>query len=123
MEKLSNGCWKLYFVQLSPKEGGNIVYKLGITEYKDVLHRFSLIVDKFNIKVLCSLIFTSKNKAESFENCFLSIYKEWPSKDELDKYDSLKGQGELRAMNNKEKMELLSFMFIIRNNSKNGIVL
>lgn len=83
MEKMLNGYWKLYFIQLSPKEGGNIVYKIGITEYKDVLHRFSDNIDEFNFKVLCSLIFTSKQKAEAFESLFLSIYKKWPPKDEL----------------------------------------
>lgn len=123
MDKMSNGCYKLYFIQLSPKDGGNIVYKIGITEYKDVLHRFSDNIDEFNFKVLCSLIFTSKQKAEAFESCFLTIYNNWPNNEELDKYNSLKGQGELRSMTNKEKMELLNFMFMLRNNSKNSIIL
>lgn len=120
---MSNGCYKLYFIQLSPKDGGNIVYKIGITEYKDVLHRFSNYIDEFNFKVLCSLIFTSKQKAEAFESCFLTIYNNWPKNEELDKYHSLKGQGELRYLTNKEKMELLNFMFMLRNNSKSAIVL
>lgn len=123
MEKMSNGCYKLYFIQLSPKEGGNIVYKIGITEYKDALHRFSSIIDQFNIKVLCTLIFKSKEKAEAFESLFLSIYNNWPSKEELDLYSSIIGQGEIRSMTNGEKMELLNFMFMLRNNSKNSIVL
>ena len=123
MDKMSNGCWKLYFIQLSPKDGGNIVYKIGVTEYKDVLHRFSNNIDKFNFKVLCSLIFTSELKAKSFESAFLSIYNTWPNNDELLRYDSLKGQGEIRAMNNTQKMELLNFMFMLRNNSKNSIIL
>lgn len=123
MDKMSNGCYKLYFIQLSPKDGGNIVYKIGITEYKDVLHRFSNYIDEFNFKVLCSLIFTSKEKAEAFESMFLTIYNNWPSNNELAKYDLLKGQGELRFLTNKEKMELLNFMFLLRNNSKSAIVL
>lgn len=123
MYKMSNGCYKLYFIQLSPKDGGNIVYKIGITEYKDVLHRFSDNIGEFNFKVLCSLIFTNKEKAEAFESCFLSIYNNWPKNEELNKYNSLKGQGELRSMTNKEKMELLNFMFMLRNNSKNSIIL
>lgn len=123
MDKMSNGCYKLYFIQLSTKDGGNIVYKIGITEYKDVLHRFSDNIDEFNFKVLCSLIFTSKQKAEAFENCFLTIYNNWPKNEELDKYRSLRGQGELRSLTNKEKMELLNFMFMLRNNSKSAIIL
>ena len=123
MDKMSNGCYKLYFIQLSPKDGGNIVYKIGITEYKDVLHRFSNYIDEFNFKVLCSLIFTSKEKAEAFESMFLTIYNNWPSNNELAKYDLLKGQGELRFLTNKEKMELLNFMFLLRNNSKSAIIL
>ena len=123
MDKMSNGCYKLYFIQLSPKDGGNIVYKIGITEYKDVLHRFSNYIDEFNFKVLCSLIFTSKEKAEEFESMFLTIYNNWPSNNELAKYDLLKGQGELRFLTNKEKMELLNFMFLLRNNSKSAIIL
>lgn len=120
---MSNGCYKLYFIQLSPKDGGNIVYKIGITDYKDVLHRFSDNIDEFNFKVLCSLIFTSKQKAEAFESCFLTIYNNWPTNVELDKFRSLRGQGELRSLTNKEKMELLNFMFMLRNNSKSAIVL
>ena len=120
---MSNGCYKLYFIQLSPKDGGNIVYKIGITEYKDVLHRFSNYIDEFNFKVLCSLIFNSKEKAEAFESMFLTIYNNWPSNNELAKYDLLKGQGELRFLTNKEKMELLNFMFLLRNNSKSAIIL
>lgn len=123
MEKMLNGYWKLYFIQLSPKEGGNIVYKIGITEYKDVLDRFSEVIDLFNIKVLCTLIFKNQEKAEAFESLFLSIYKKWPPKDELDLYSSLRGIGELRSMTNSEKMELLNFMFMLRNNSKSAVVL
>lgn len=123
MDKLSNGCWKLYFVQLFPKEGGNIVYKLGVTEYKDVLHRFSSVENEFNIKVLCSLVFTSEIRAKAFENTFLTIYNNWPSQEVLNQYNSLKGQGEIRTLNNKEKMELLSLLFLLKNNSKNGIIL
>lgn len=120
---MSNGCYKLYFIQLSPKDGGNIVYKIGITEYKDVLHRFSNNIDEFNFKVLCSLIFTNKQRAESFESCLLTIYNNWPKNEELDKYHSLRGQGELRSLTYKEKMELLNFMFMLRYNSNGAVVL
>ncbi len=122
-EKLSNGFWKLYFVQLSPKIGGDIVYKIGVTEYKDVLNRFISYEETFNVKVLCSLTFTSEIKAKSFENCLLSIYSRWPNNEILEQFKKLNGQGEVRYMNNFEKAELLNFMFMVKNNSKGKITL
>ena len=118
MEKLRNNCYKLYFIQISPKNGGQIIYKIGITEYIDILHRFSNYIDNFNIKPLCSLVFKSKEKAEAFENMLLSIYKNFPSMEVLKDFENFNGFTELRSLTNFEKMEILNFMFILKNNSK-----
>lgn len=40
MDKLSNGYYKVYLVQISCKETGVTAHKLGITQYKDALYRF-----------------------------------------------------------------------------------
>lgn len=115
MEKLRNGCWKLYFIQLSPNEGGEVVYKIGVTEYFDVLARFSSYENEFVFKVLCSVVFSSETKAKAFESALLTIYNKIPKKEIFERYNSLIGQGEIRDLSIKEKMEILNFMFHMKD--------
>lgn len=122
-KKLENGFYKLYFIQLSDINGGETIYKFGITEYADVMYRFSSELDKFNIKVLCTWTLRSKEKAEAFESALLTIYNKWPSGDIMKIFESFRGNGELRQLNGHEKQEILNFMFVVKNNSKDKVTL
>ena len=114
MDKLSNNCYKVYLVQISCKETGTTAHKIGITQYKDALYRFQENLERFNIKVLQTLIFTSKIKAEAFESMLLTIYNNKPSGEYLKIFDGINGSGELISLNELNRKELLSFFFDLK---------
>jgi hypothetical protein len=115
MDKLTNNLYKVYLVQISCKESGITAHKIGITQYKDALHRFHDNLEQYNIKVLQTILFTSKIKAEAFESMLLTIYNKKPTGD-LKNFNDINGNGELISLSEFERKELLSFLFNIKKN-------